>query len=65
MIELFPNISDELREQAEVYWNLIRTQSPEVAVQLMQAYVSFNHTEEEQDFLNFFFNVQMEKLNNE
>ena len=65
MIELFPNISEDLRQQAAVYWNLIQTQAPEVAVNLMKAYINFNHTDEEQEFLNFFFNVQMEKLNNE
>ena len=47
MTELFPNISEDLRQQAAVYWDFIRTQTPEVAVNLMQTYVAFNHTEEE------------------
>lgn len=65
MTELFSNISDELRQEAQLVWDFVQTQSPEVAINLINTYISFKHTEEEQEFLEFFFSVQLEKLKNE
>lgn len=61
MIELFTNINDRLRQEAEDVWNLASILSPERATRLLSEYTKA-HSEEEQDFLQFYFNLQMEVL---
>lgn len=65
MIELFPNISTQLREDAEAAWRLASSLPPVQATKFLQAYTAYNHTEEEQDYLRFYFNIEMEKRENE
>lgn len=61
MTELFTNINDRLRQEAEDVWNLAIILSPERAARLLSEYTKA-HPEEEQDFLQFYFNLQMEVL---
>lgn len=61
MIELFANISDKLRQEASDVWQLASILSPERATRLLSEYTKA-HSEEEQDFLQFYFNLQMEVL---
>ena len=61
MTELFTNINDRLRQEAEDVWNLASILSPERAARLLSEYTNA-HSEEEQDFLQFYFNLQMEVL---
>ena len=65
MIELFPNISTQLRESAEIAWRLASSLPPVQATKFLEAYTTYNHTEEEQDYLRFYFNIEMEKRENE
>lgn len=65
MIELFPNISAQLREAAEIAWRLASSLPPVSATKFLEAYTAYNHTEEEQDYLRFYFNIEMEKRENE
>lgn len=65
MIELFPNISMQLREAAEIAWRLASSLPPVQATKFLEAYTAYNHTEEEQDYLKFYFNIEMEKMENE
>lgn len=65
MIELFPNISTQLRESAEIAWRLASSLPPVQATKFLEAYTAYNHTEEEQDYLRFYFNIEMEKVENE
>lgn len=65
MIELFPNISTQLRESAEIAWRLASSLPPVQATKFLEVYTAYNHTEEEQDYLRFYFNIEMEKRENE
>lgn len=51
MTELFTNINDRLRQEAEDVWNLASILSPERAARLLSEYTKA-HSEEEQDFYN-------------
>jgi hypothetical protein len=65
MIELFPNISEEIRQHAADTWELTKTMSAVNAANFLDIYTnifSLNHTEEETDFLRFYFNLQMEMM---
>lgn len=65
MIELFPTISEELRQQAADVWELAKTMTAVKAASFLDAYTnifSIGHTEEETDFLRFYFNLQMEMM---
>lgn len=65
MIELFPDISEQLRADAEIAWRLASSLPPVSATKFLEAYTAYNHTEEEQDYLKFYFNIEMEKMENE
>ena len=65
MIELFPTISNKIKEEAENIWNISRQMNPVEAAKFLDIYTNiFNisHTEEETDFLRFYFNLQMEMM---
>lgn len=65
MTELFPNINEQLRSDAKIAWRLASSLPPVSATKFLEAYTAYNHTEEEQDFLKFYFNIEMEKIKNE
>ena len=66
MTELFPDISQQVRDYAAFIWNQARQkQSPIEAVALLEtATRNFESAglEEEADFLRFYFNLQMEMM---
>ena len=64
MTELFPDISEQLRADAKIAWQLASSLPPASATKFLQAYTAYNHTEEEQDFLQFYFNIEMESMEN-
>ena len=66
MIELFPNVSEQVRADAEKAWRLAQTfHNPMNTVQFLSNYTKYAPTEEQQDFLRFYFNLQMELQDNE
>lgn len=66
MIELYPNISEELREQAKVMFNLIHDANPETAAHMLHDFTNRSgRTEEEKDFLEFYFKLRLEMMNND
>ncbi len=66
MTELFPNISEKVRTNAEIAWRLAQTfHSPLSMVQFLNDYTAAAPTEEEQEFLRFYFNLQLELLKDE
>lgn len=65
MIEIFQNISDELKAEAETAWELAQTMNFIDAAKFLSAYTQFKHSAEEQDFLRFYFNLQMESKKDE
>ena len=66
MTEIFANISDELKKNAEVIWNLAMAQStPLQAANLLNSFTNYHKTkltDEEIEFLQFYFKMKMELI---
>ena len=64
MIEIFENISDDVKQKAEVMWKMALCQpNPVKAAELLNMVTEYYRkrwTEEEVDFLQFYFQTQME-----
>jgi len=69
MIELFPNIRDEVKEIAEAAWRLAYAQKdPIKAADFLNNTTNYYrniYTDEEIEFLQFYFNMKMEMMKNE
>lgn len=67
MTEVFANISEDARKQAELAWTVAYTcKTPTDTANMLNAftnyYCSISDEEGIRDFLNFFFNMKMEEL---
>ena len=66
MIEIFKDISNETREIAEQAWNIVMTQeSPINAAEFLNSVVEYYRnvlSEEDIEFLQFYFNMKMEMM---
>ena len=65
MTELFPDISQQMRDYAALVWEQAKQMSPEGATKLMNATTeAFDNEglENKADFLRFYFNLQMEMM---
>lgn len=65
MTELFPDISQQMREYAAVVWQQAKMMEPDKAADLLNATTKAfedEELEEEADFLRFYFNLQMEMM---
>jgi len=66
MQELFENVRDEVKSVAKTAWNLALVQPDALkAAEFLNAITNYYrhiYTEEEIDFLQFFFNVQLEMM---
>ena len=64
MEELYPNVREEVKEVAQVAWNLALMQrNPSKIAKFLHSvteYYSRLYTEEEIEFLRFYFNMKME-----
>ena len=64
MTEIFTNISDDVKEKAEIMWKIALAQSnPVKAAKILNDFTEYYRkrwTEEEVDFLQFYFQTQME-----
>lgn len=64
MVEIFENISDDIKQKAEIMWKIAIAQSnPAEAAKLLNTFTEYYRTkwtEEEVDFLQFYFQIQME-----
>lgn len=70
MTELFPNISNEARKQAELAWNIAQhcktpIDSAEMLNTFTNYYSSVSKEEGIREFLQFYFHLKMEELKNE
>lgn len=67
MTEIFKNISPQTREYAEVAWECaLMFDNPIDMAKFLNAvtnYYMVTGTQEEVDFLRFYFNIQMEMMN--
>ena len=66
MIELYDNIKEEVKEVAQVAWNLALMQKdPSKAAQFLHTVTEYYkqlYTQEEIEFLQFYFNMKMELM---
>lgn len=66
MVEIFANISDEVKRKAEIMWKIAISQSmPYAAADFLNEateYYRNKWTDEEIDFLQFYFYTQMEMM---
>lgn len=64
MIEIFADISDDVKQKAEIMWKMALSQpNPVKAAELLNILTEYYRkrwTEEEVDFLQFYFQTQME-----
>ena len=69
MTELYPDISDELRGLAETAWTVAKVQkTPMDAATFLNNVTNYygrTLSEEEAEFLQFYFNLQMEMMKND
>lgn len=62
MTELYPNIKQELRDEAQLAWDLaLHMRDPVKMTNFLNAYTEYHNNYEEQEFLRFFFNLKMEE----
>ena len=69
MTEIFTNISSNVKSTVEAAWNIAAAQKePAQAVEFLNNftnYYSHLYTDEEMDFIRFYFNMKMEELKNQ
>mgnify|MGYP006896848455 CR=1 FL=1 len=67
MTELFANISDDVRQKADIIWKITLAQPHPLLAAKFLNYVTeyYRHkwTEEEVEFLQFYIQTQMEMMN--
>ena len=66
MTEIFENISDDIKDKAEIMWKIAIGQPNAFAaaeyLHGMTEYFKNRWTDEEVDFLRFYFNMRMEMI---
>lgn len=66
MTEIFENVSQEIKDIARIAWNLAITQTdPSKAAEFLNTVTNYYknlYTEEEIEFLQFYFKMQMEMM---
>lgn len=72
MTELYPNISEEARKQAELAWVIAsKCKTITDSVNMLDAFTNYycslhkDEQDEIRDFLNFYFNLKMAEASNE
>ena len=66
MIELFNNISDSVKQNAEFMFNMAIKQSSVIdAARMLHEYTETCTDEEEKEFVQFYFNLRLEQMRNE
>ena len=66
MKEIFTNISNEIKQGAELVFNgALNTHDPIKMLEILNEYTNACSNEEEQDFIRFYFNLRMEQMFND
>lgn len=65
MEEIFSNIPDEIKQQAQFVFNMaLRQKNILHTIKVLEEYTKTCANEEEQKFVEFYFNMRMEQLKN-
>ena len=66
MIELFPGIPEQVRKNAEFMFEMaLRQKNILSTIKVLNEYTETCSSEEEKEFVEFYFNMRMEQLLNE
>ena len=66
MIELFPDIPEQVRKNAEFMFEMaLRQKNILSTIKVLNEYTEACSSEEEKEFVEFYFNMRMEQLLNE
>lgn len=66
MIELFPDIPEQVRKNAEFMFEMaLRQKNILSTIKVLNEYTETCSSEEEKEFVEFYFNMRMEQLLNE
>lgn len=66
MIELFPDIPERVRKQTAFIVDIALSKNdPLSAVKILNEYTNSCYTEEERNFVQFYFKMKMEQMKNE
>jgi len=66
MIELFPNLPEEVKQKNEYIINFaIQSFEPQQCLEFLSSYAHSCEDEEEKQFIDFYFSLRMEQLLNE
>ena len=66
MIELFPNVPQHIRDLAKEWVDLaLRQSNPFEGVKMVSNFANSCSTEEEKEFVDFYFRLRMEQIKNE
>ena len=66
MIELFPDIPEQIRKNAEFMFEMaLRQKNILSTIKVLNEYTETCSSEEEKEFVEFYFNMRMEQLLNE
>ena len=66
MIELFPDIPEQVRKNAEFMFEMALKQKNILStIKVLNEYTETCSSEEEKEFVEFYFNMRMEQLLNE
>lgn len=65
MIEIFADIDDSIKEQAEYWVNLALKQSnPLEAVKILNEFRGVQENERDKEFIDFYVNLRLQELSN-
>lgn len=66
MIEIFEDISEEIRQTVEIIFNkALETKNAVKMVEILDNYTNNCKTDREKEFSRFYFNLRMEQMFNE
>lgn len=66
MIELFPDIPEQVRKNAEFMFEMaLRQKNILSTIKVLNEYTETCSSEEEKEFVEFYFNMRMEQMLNE
>ena len=63
MVEIFPNVSEQVRQQAKFWVDLaLQQKNLYTAARMVSEYANSCFNDEEKDFVDFYFKMRLEEL---